>query len=91
MVLKKFYFSSIHLYFTWTSLLSKSTDRILDPHRASRKFTEKPMFMEDPNVEIKKVKEERAKKLASLNEVDEIALEKIKAKRLQEQKLQEQK
>lgn len=47
--------------------------------------------MEDPSIEIKQLKEDRAKKFAALNEVDEIALEKIKAKRLQEQKLQEQK
>lgn len=47
--------------------------------------------MEDPNIELKEKQAERAKKLASLNEVDEIELEKIRAKRLDEQKMRAEK
>lgn len=64
--------------------------RGLDPHRPSRKFTV-PKPLEDPNVELKEKQAERAKKLASLNEVDEIELEKIRAKRLDEQKMKAEK
>lgn len=47
--------------------------------------------MEDPNIEIKEKQAQRAMKLASLNEVDEIELEKIRAKRLDEQKMRAEK
>jgi hypothetical protein len=62
----------------------------LDRFRPSRKFSEqKPL--EDPNAEIKAKKAERANKLGNVSEVDEIELEKIRAKRQAEAQLQEAK
>lgn len=47
--------------------------------------------LEDPNAEIKAKKAERANKLGNVSEVDEIELEKIRAKRQAEAQLQEAK
>lgn len=63
----------------------------LDRYRSTRHFSV-PRQLDsttkaDPNQELKDKQAARANKLASLNEVDEIALEKIKAKRLDEAKL----
>lgn len=81
----------IVIFFLFTILKFDSCAvRGLDPHRPSRKFTA-PKPLEDPNIELKAKQAERAKKLASLNEVDEIELEKIRAKRLDEQKLKAEK
>ncbi|XP_063707053.1 uncharacterized protein CG45076 isoform X1 [Culicoides brevitarsis] len=67
-----------------------TASRFLDPNRPSRKFTA-PKPLEDPLLDVKAKQAERAKKLASLNEVDEIELEKIRAKRLDEQKMKAEK
>lgn len=62
----------------------------LDPHRASRKFTEaKPL--EDPNVEIKEKQAARLGRLGTFGAAEEVALEKKKAQRLDAVKLQEEK
>lgn len=62
----------------------------LDPHRASRKFTEaKPL--EDPNVEIKEKQAARLGRLSTFGAAEEVALEKKKAQRLDAAKQQEEK
>lgn len=60
----------------------------LDPSRASRKFSPQ-QIMEDPKEVLKRLKEESRKK-DNFDETDEIELEKIKQKRIEERQRREE-
>lgn len=66
--------------------------KLLDPHRASRKFTQ-PIVLDDPNEMVKAKQAARAERLNAFNpgDVADIDLEKKRAQRLEAAKLQEEK
>lgn len=66
--------------------------KILDPHRASRKFAE-PVVLEDPNLILKAKQAARAERLGAFNpdDVADIDVEKKKAQRMEAAKIREEK
>lgn len=64
----------------------------MDPNRPSRKFSQ-PKNAEDPDADVKEKQAARWERLNALGDdaVDEIALEKKKAQRLETVRLQEEK
>jgi hypothetical protein len=63
----------------------------LDPNRPTRRFTDlKNLELSDPKAELKEMKAARLEKFSAIKEMDEIDLEKSKAKRMEERRLQEE-